>query len=159
MNFALMSQLITIMLCVGVIVQATRMMRELKTVANGDMAAVVSGLDRATTQASMVLAELKRTLGGDGAAMAETLSQGREIQEELTMLIGIANSMAERLVEAGQARNSVPAPVEPLGMDEPRVTGFRGSEPRGVEPLGMEAEQAWEQEARSAVEAYLREVA
>ena len=113
MSLALMSQLITILLCIGVIVQATRMMRELKAVTNGDMSAVVTGLDRATLQASAVLADLKRTLGTDGAALAQALADGQELQEELTMLIGIANSMAERLVDAGKTR---PGPT--IDMDD-----------------------------------------
>jgi hypothetical protein len=104
MSLALMSNLLTILLCIGVIIQGTRMLSRLKTVSDGQMGAIVSGLDRATAQASLVLADLKRTLGQDGAALAQSLADGQELRDELTVLIGIANAMAERLVEAGQTR-------------------------------------------------------
>jgi inorganic triphosphatase YgiF len=102
MSLALMSNLLTMMLCVGVIVQATRMMRQLRAVKESDLAVVVTGLDRATGHAVAVLADLKRTLGTDGAALAQSLADSTELREELSVLIGIANAMAERLVEAGQ---------------------------------------------------------
>lgn len=114
MTLTLMSHAITILLCVGVIIQSTRMMRQLRAVADSEMGAVVTGLDRAIVQASAVLADLKRTLSTDGAALAQTLADGTELREELTMLIGIANSMAERLVEAGQSR---PGPVLDMTRD------------------------------------------
>jgi Domain of unknown function (DUF6468) len=104
MSLSLMSNLATMMLCIGVIVQAARMMRQLQAVKNSELGAVVTGLDKATAQAAMVLADIKRTLGTDGAALAQQLADGTELREELTMLIGIANSMAERLVEAGQTK-------------------------------------------------------
>jgi hypothetical protein len=108
MSLTLMSNLATMMLCIGVIVQAMRMMRQLQAVKNSELGAVVTGLDKATGQAAAVLADLKRTLGTDGAALAQRLADGTELREELTMLIGIANSMAERLVEAGQAKAAGP---------------------------------------------------
>lgn len=184
MSLALMSQLITILLCVGVIVQSTRMMRELKAVTNGDMSAVVTGLDRATVQASAVLADLKRTLGTDGAALAQALADGQELQEELTMLIGIANSMAERLVEAGKTRpgptidmadapassvmsaptasvamaaqTSVQMPVQPAAPATAPIMPDAARAPSAL-PETQEAREA--REIREMLEPYLREIA
>lgn len=173
MSLALMSQLITIVLCIGVIVQATRMMRELKAVTNGDMSAVVTGLDRATLQASAVLADLKRTLGTDGAALAQALADGQELQEELTMLIGIANSMAERLVDAGKARPGPTIDMEDMSaqpaMSAPSMMAAQMPvQPAApvmpdaafVPPAQPETQEAREaREIREMLEPYLREIA
>ncbi|MBB6122772.1 DUF6468 domain-containing protein [Sphingobium subterraneum] len=103
MSLTLMSNVVTAMLCVGVIVQSIRMMRRLRLVSDGQLGTMVNALDRATSQASTVLAGLRSTLSIDGAAVAQDVAAARELREELTVLIGIANSMADRLVEAGQA--------------------------------------------------------
>lgn len=102
MTLTLMSNLLTIILCIGVIVQGSRMMVRLRAVSDGQMGNIVSGLDRATAQASLVLADLKQTLAVEGGALAQSLVQAEELRDELSVLIGIANAMAERLVEAGQ---------------------------------------------------------
>jgi len=173
MSLALMSQLITIVLCIGVIVQATRMMRELKAVTNGDMSAVVTGLDRATLQASAVLADLKRTLGTDGAALAQALADGQELQEELTMLIGIANSMAERLVDAGKTRpgptiNMAEASAPPIMSAPIAMPAHMPAQPVApvmpdatfVTPELPETQESKEaREIREMLEPYLREIA
>lgn len=109
MTLSLMANLVTIFLCIGVIVQATRMMRQLAAVKDSELATVVTGLDQATARAAEVLADIKGSLGRDGAALAQSLAEGQELREELTMLIGIADAMAERLVEAG--RNPKAGPV------------------------------------------------
>lgn len=107
MSIALTSNILTMLLCIGVIVQAGRTVRQLRAIRKSELGAVVAGLDLATHQAGLVLADIRRTLGTEGTALAQALSDGKELREELTMLIGIANSMAERLVEAGQARPGV----------------------------------------------------
>lgn len=111
MNFMLTSNLLTIILCIGVIVQSGRMMQRLRLVSDGQMGAIVAALDRATSQASTVLAGLRSTLSIDGAAVARDVAEARDLKEELAVLIGIANAMADRLAE-GSGRMSEAAAQE-----------------------------------------------
>jgi hypothetical protein len=96
------TNLATILICVAVLVQSVRMMRSLKTMRESTLAEAAEALDRATTAANQVLGELKRTLLEDGRATAEVLREGAALREELIVMVGIANSVAERLVDANR---------------------------------------------------------
>ena len=124
MSFTLMSNALTALLCIGVIVQSVRMMQCLRLVSDGQLGTMVGALDRATSQASTVLAGLRSTLSIDGAALAQDVIAARELREELTVLIGIADAMAERLVKAGQTpkkggrrTRSFPPPPDAADLD------------------------------------------
>lgn len=104
MNFATMTNIVTILFCTAVLVQSVRMMRSLKSVKEGALTDVVEALDRSTAQAREVLGELKLTLG-ECAASGRVVADGRDMAEELGVMIGIANATAERLVEAASAAN------------------------------------------------------
>ena len=103
MSFTAFTNIITILFCIAVLVQSVRMMRSLKQVREGQLDRTVGALDIATASARSVLAELKQTLSTEGAANARTLNEAREVREELNVMIGIANAMAERLIEAASA--------------------------------------------------------
>jgi len=106
MSFATAINIATILLCLAVLVQSVRMMRALRIVKAGALTPVVSALDTSTAQARIVLGELKVALG-DCSASARAARQAGEIAEELHTMIGIADSTAERLVEAAsEARRS-----------------------------------------------------
>lgn len=109
MNVTIMCQLLLAILCAGVIVQTVRLMRRLALVADGRLGEAVAALDAATREARTVLGGLRQALGGDGAAVAREVLAARELSEELRMMIGIADAMAERLSDAG----SDPTPPEP----------------------------------------------
>lgn len=111
MNIAIMSQLLLGILCGGVIVQTVRLMRRLATVADGRLGEAVRALDTATREARSVLGGLRQALGGDGAAVAREVLAARALSEELRMMIGIADAMAERLSQA--------VPVEAEGQAPP----------------------------------------
>lgn len=106
MSLDLTANILTIILCIAVIVQAVRMNRQLRAVKDADLRGVVTALDEATVRASQVLADLRRTLGSQAAGLSSDIDQAATLREELSVLIGIANAMAERLVEAGQARDT-----------------------------------------------------
>lgn len=89
----------TILMCVAVLVQSVRMMRSLKAMRESALAEAAQALDRATAAANHVLGELKRTLKEDSRATADALREGAALREELIVMVGIANSVAERLVE------------------------------------------------------------
>lgn len=99
MSFTTFTNIITIIFCLAVLVQSVRMMRSLKDVREGELDRTVVALDTATAQARAVLSELKHTLSTEGGACVKSLTEAKEIREELNMMVGIANAMAERLVE------------------------------------------------------------
>lgn len=109
MTYAIMSQLLLGILCVGVMVQTVRLMRRLALIADGRLGEAVGALDSATREARTVLSGLRQALGGDGAAVAREVMAARALSEELRVMIGIADAMAERLAESG----SVDAPPTP----------------------------------------------
>ncbi|MDQ4421114.1 DUF6468 domain-containing protein [Sphingobium sp. DEHP117] len=113
MTVGIMSQLLLAILCGGVIVQTVRLMRRLRMVADGQLGEAVTALDAATREARTVLSGLRQALGGDGAAVAREVMAARELSEELRMMIGIADAMAERLSGAGSAEAPAPEMLPP----------------------------------------------
>lgn len=102
MSFEILTSVATMIFCSAVLVQSVRMMRSLRAVKDGALTEVVGALDASTAQARVVLSELRETLH-DCAASARTFANGREIAEELSVMIGIANATAERLVDAASS--------------------------------------------------------
>lgn len=106
MSIAVVVNILTIILCAAVLVQSLRMMRSLKAVRGGAMTEVVTALDGATMQARRVLYELKAALG-ECAGSAQAVADAKAICDELTVMVGIANASAERMVDAANgARRS-----------------------------------------------------
>lgn len=119
MGFATFVNIITVIFCLAVLVQSVRMMRSLEAVkgAGAALPQLIEGLDSATGRASKVLGELKDTLRTDAAANARILAQAEEIRDELTVMVGIANATADRLLEASSKRGPEEG-VEPLDLEE-----------------------------------------
>ncbi|WP_226662291.1 DUF6468 domain-containing protein [Alteriqipengyuania lutimaris] len=114
MSFTVFTNVITVLFCIAVLIQSVRMMRSLKQVREGQLDRTVGALDTATAKAQGVLSELKQTLSIEGTAHARVLGDAREVREELHLMIGIANAMAERLIEAasvGSAQETKAAKV------------------------------------------------
>ena len=117
MTLALTSNLLLALLCLGVIVQTRRLMGRLRTVTDGSMQATVAALDKATAEARAVLEGLRRLLADDGAAVARNVAAARALQDELGVLIGLADAMAERLVEARRAPVEAPEDAPAAGPE------------------------------------------
>lgn len=119
MALATFVNIITIIFCLAVLVQSVRMMRSLDAVkgAGAALPQMIQGLDAAAAQASKVLVELKETLRTDASANAFVLSQAEEIRDELTVMVGIANATADRLLEASSKRET-DTRGEPLELEE-----------------------------------------
>jgi hypothetical protein len=127
MSFAMLSNILTMMFCAAVLVQSVRMIRCLQAVKGVDFGTMVAALDTSTARARAVLAELRETLRTDCAANARVIASGEAMREELTVMTGIADAVAERLVESvgkasaprtgtrGKARPK-PAPEEVSGV-------------------------------------------
>lgn len=107
MTFATFTNIVVILLCIAVLVQSVRLMRGIRAVQDGGLREMVEQLDKAAGQARIVLADLKKTLATEGAANARAVAQGEEIRDELSVMVGIANAVVERIVEtAGASRPS-----------------------------------------------------
>jgi ribosomal protein S13 len=100
MSFAILANVLTIILCLAVLVQSMRMMRSLRTVKDGALTDVVKSLETATGLARAVLSDMKTTLSTDCARHARLVDQARDLRDELSDMIGIADSACERIVDA-----------------------------------------------------------
>ena len=129
MSFTAFTNIITVLFCVAVLVQSVRMMRSLKQVREGQLDRTVGALDAATASARAVLSELKQTLSTEGAAHARTLNEAHAVREELNVMIGIANAMAERLIDAASAGSRTD--IKP-GSTPDKSPGARKAQPRSA---------------------------
>lgn len=109
MSFATFSNIITMLFCIAVLVQSVRMMRCLRAVKGDEFAAMVATLDASTVRARIVLADLREILRTDCAANARVIATGKAMREELTVMAGIADAVAERIVKA-VAESATPQP-------------------------------------------------
>ncbi|MFC3578697.1 DUF6468 domain-containing protein [Sphingomonas hylomeconis] len=105
MTFSTIADLVTTALCVAVIVQMLRVKRSLDAVRRGDLGHVVAALDQSTVQARIVLSELKGTLERC-TSHAETTERGREVLDELRLMVELADGAADRLIAASSARTA-----------------------------------------------------
>lgn len=115
MNFATLSNIATILFCIAVLVQTVRLMRCLELITSGALTEVIGALDTSTAEARRVLGRLTDLLRSDVATNARALDQGKSMLEELTVMTGIANAIAERIVDvagASHRSNDEPAPAE-----------------------------------------------
>ncbi len=103
MTFAIFTNLVVACLCVAVVLQGWRMMRSIQAMKSGDFKDTVAALDNATAQARSVLGELKSVLATDGMASVRTIQSGETLRDELSIMVGIGNAVADRLVEASAA--------------------------------------------------------
>lgn len=129
MSFSTFTNIVTMMFCAAVLVQSVRMMRAFNTVKEGPLPQVVEALDKSTAQARAVLSELKEALRKDGAANAKIVADGDAMREELSIMIGIANAAAERIVEAMDSSKPENAGAEPAAAvadgGKQRIAGAR----------------------------------
>jgi hypothetical protein len=117
MSFAILANALTMILCMAVLVQSVRMMRSLRTVKDGALTEVVTALEKATAGARSVLSEMKSTLGTDCAQHARLVDQARDLRDELSDMIGIADAACERVVNVVGLANAVRS-AEAVESDE-----------------------------------------
>jgi hypothetical protein len=103
MTFASVTNILLMLLCVSVLVQSTRMIRSFRAVRSGNLNEVVEHLDRATDQARAVLMDLRRLLATEGQASARAIASAEILRDELSVMVGIGNAVADRIVEAADA--------------------------------------------------------
>ena len=129
---ALIANALTIILCLAVLIQSARMMRNLKAVNISQMGTVVLGLDHATGQARKVLGDLKVALIEEGAQNAAVVAEGEALRDELRMLIEIADNMASRLADAPKLQ--VVAAPAPAPASPPAPVAAPAETPRAAAP-------------------------
>ncbi len=112
MTFAMLSNILTMMFCAAVLVQSVRMIRCLRAVKGVAFGTMVAALDASTAEARAVLADLRETLRVDCAANARVIATGTAMREELTVMAGIADAVAERIVEAVEKTTPTRAPAK-----------------------------------------------
>ncbi|MEN3953239.1 hypothetical protein [Iodidimonas sp. SYSU 1G8] len=110
MSYAVITNVFTMLLCGAVLIQSARLMRNLKALREAGLRDMVDSLDRSTAEARGVLGRLKEVLSHELAESNRTVAEGLEMREELTIMVGIANAVAERIVEAANvtARAALP---------------------------------------------------
>lgn len=107
MIFSTFSNIVVIILCVGVLVQTTRMILAFQTFRKSDIGQTVAALDHAAARAGSVLTELRNMLATEAAANSRSLSHAEALRDELSVMVGVGNSVAERIMEA--AATTAPA--------------------------------------------------
>ncbi|HEX7852880.1 MAG TPA: DUF6468 domain-containing protein [Sphingobium sp.] len=107
MTFVSVTNILLCLLCVGVLVQSARMLRSFRAVRTGDLSETVKQLDRSTDQARQVLSDLRRVLSNEGQASAHALASAESLRDELSLMVGIGNAVAERIAEAAEAAKTV----------------------------------------------------
>ena len=110
MTFSTLTDIVTMLFCSAVLVQSVRLIRCLRAVKGAGFAEMVAALDASTIQAKRVLADLRETLQVDCVANARVIASGEAMREELTVMAGIADAVAERIVEAVGKSNAKPSP-------------------------------------------------
>jgi hypothetical protein len=113
MTVGALLNILTIICCVAVFVQCTRLIRRLHTMRDGSLRGMVTALDRATAAARAVLQDLRLTLVDDLSAHEEVARDATVIRDELVVLVGIGNSVAERISEAASKASEYKAEYRP----------------------------------------------
>lgn len=122
MSFSTLTNIVTMLFCGAVLVQSVRLIRALRAVKGDKFGEMIVALDRSTIQARSVLADLRETLRTDCAANARVIASGEAMREELTVMAGIADAVAERIVDAVEKSNPRAA-ARPAPKPTPRPNG------------------------------------
>lgn len=105
MTFATIINVVFSALCVIVVIQSMRMMKGVRELRDVSLDQSVKQMDAATARAQAVLTELKMVLGSAASTHSRTVAEGEALRDELSVMIGIGNSVADRIVEVAAAQN------------------------------------------------------
>ena len=102
LNFVLM------ILCIAVLVQTGRLMRNIRAIRSTDFKSMIVALDRSSEEARQVIRDMKETLSGCVLANNLTLGKSQDLRDELSFMSDLANSAADRVIEAVDQANAHP---------------------------------------------------
>lgn len=142
----LLTNIVTSLLCAGVLVQTVRLSRAVRTLRQSGLVDVVQTLEAATAASQQAWSALGTVLATDGPTLDAAVRDGRAVRDqlhalrdELSLMIDIGNGVADRILAAadtGKAarrpadaavplngatapdRQPLPAPVESGGDDD-----------------------------------------
>ncbi|RSY81529.1 hypothetical protein DAH66_14900 [Sphingomonas koreensis] len=109
MTFVTFSNALVMLLCVAVIVQTLRVSRSIHDLRATSLGDSVTQLERATGQARAVLGELRTLLANEAVAQSRGAANSEALRDELAVMVGIGNSVADRIMEAVAAQNEAQA--------------------------------------------------
>lgn len=137
MTFAMAINVVLGILCVIVVIQSLRMVRGVQEIRSLSFDEGVAQMDSATQRAQAVLTELKTVLDAATTAQNRAIVDGEALRDELSVMIGIGNAVAERIMDAADARQSGDASDETDRADDqrkPNVGGERADERKQGRP-------------------------
>jgi hypothetical protein len=102
LNFVLM------ILCIAVLIQTARLMRSVRALRSTDFKGTIVALDKSSEEARQVMQEMKEALSGCVLANKLTLSKSQDLRDELSFMSDLANSSADRVIEAVEQANAHP---------------------------------------------------
>ncbi|KQN90030.1 hypothetical protein ASE95_15045 [Sphingomonas sp. Leaf231] len=141
MTTAQITSMVLIVLCIGVMFQSARLTWLLRQMRPSEFAKIIAPIDQSTAASRRVLDDLLRSLAAESeeqAAMIEkSLKMRRELDalcEEMTIIIGVGDSLADRITGAVNAAAAAATPAEAhaaadphepstVDRDEPRKVG------------------------------------
>lgn len=135
MTFVTLINAIMIVLCVAVIVQTMRMAKSLRDIRTSALNESVARLEHATDQARAVLGHMKTLLATEVVAQGRAVAASEALRDELSVMVGIGNAVAERIVEAAATQKEAQA-AEPVAKESsvrrksPRKTRSRAASGR-----------------------------
>lgn len=132
MTFATLSNFILMLLCLAVIAQSVRMAKSVREIRSSPLDKSVAQLDRATGHAQAVLNELKALLATDVLAQGRVISSAEALRDELSVMVGIGNAVAERIMEAAALQKEPKAQRPAKGEASARRQGSRKTRSRSA---------------------------
>lgn len=135
MSFAMAMNIVVMVLCAAVLIQSWRLMHNLKAIRGPGMREMIAALDHSTHEAGAVLGRLKAFLATDladkrrslaedfatrdelheslkpiVASIAAQIAEGVAMRDELKVMVEIADSIANRIMDAAD-RTKAPEPI------------------------------------------------
>lgn len=110
------TSMILIVLCSGVMFQTLRLTRLLRAMRPSEFAKVIAPIDQSTAASRAMLDELRLSLAAEAEEQAATLESSLKVRreldalrEELSIIIGVGDSVADRITAAISAATPVDA--------------------------------------------------
>ncbi|WP_375195246.1 hypothetical protein [Sphingobium sp.] len=100
MTFVTLVNMIMILLSAAVILQTMRMARNMREIRGSALNDSVARLEHAADQAKLVLGQMKSLLATEVVAQGRAVAASEALRDELSVMVGIGNAVAERILEA-----------------------------------------------------------
>jgi hypothetical protein len=132
MTFVTLINIIMILLSLAVIVQTMRMARNMREFRASALNDSVARLEHAADQAKLVLGQMKNLLATEVVAQGRAVAASEALRDELSVMVGIGNAVAERILEAAATQKDVRTvdPAKQAGVD--RRQGSRKTRSRAA---------------------------